>query len=639
MTLRSRKRAMPTQNMATTVAAMAIRSAIRPFLGTLTFVVAAKLPLIPDVEYYEIGGRQLLDRDFSFDIDGNRAILVEEASEVTQTGFRLSSKFRHVQRAILLYADESQISPDLSLLIDGRVELRPPRPEYFIAAARMEGFPIKEEDAVYLASKSLQEIDLVIRPGRSIGRLVRQLKSTSTSPVTRDKPPSRADNIHLDNMVGYGAAKTWGMRLANDVKLWVRGDIGWQDVDRGILLQGPPGCGKTTFARALANACGVPLIYSSAAKWQAEGHLGDLLKAMRKTFQEADAVRPSILFLDEFDSFGDRGVANNKWNHDYKRQVINGLLECLDPAGGREGVVVIAATNDASVVDEALIRPGRLERVIDIPLPDGEARKGILAFHLGGSPSYDLEQFLKASEGWSGADIEKLARDARRMARESGRQVVVEEDLIAVLPPIAAFTYDERFRLAVHEVGHAIVGHVLRPESVVEVTISDGRVLGSKSTSIGTTVFHPLPIMATAQHFADTIAIFLSGVAAERIVFENHFTGAGGSQKSDLTMASDYATMMERCFGFGDGLLTDLGSGSRPMESLRRGDKGLQAIVEKRLAAEFDRATEILATRRKALDELSKQLSQSLRISAEEVRTACASRGRGRPEKRRGIQT
>ncbi len=148
----------------------------------------------------------------------------------------------------------------------------------------------------------------------------------------------------IEQLAGYGKATEWALNLVEDISAWREGSISWSDVDAGLLLSGPPGCGKTLFASAVARSCGAAFLAASSAQWQARGHLGDMLKAMRKTFREAIAAAPAILFLDEFDSFGSRKLLRGD-NASYGLQVINALLELLDGADGREGVVVIAATN------------------------------------------------------------------------------------------------------------------------------------------------------------------------------------------------------------------------------------------------------------------------------------------------------
>src|SRR3546814_617433 len=152
----------------------------------------------------------------------------------------------------------------------------------------------------------------------------------------------------------------------------MRGGLRWEDVDCGVLLSGPTGVGKTMFAGALARTCGCPLVSASLGEWQAAGHLGDLLKAMRRTFDEARKCAPCILFIDEIDSFGDR-AAFDRHHRDYGIPLVNAFLEELDGVRGRAGVVVVGATNDPERIDPAIRRPGRLDRTIELGLPDAEA--------------------------------------------------------------------------------------------------------------------------------------------------------------------------------------------------------------------------------------------------------------------------
>lgn len=626
MTFKLRKRDTLPTNLATVVAAFGIESAIRHLLRKpdTRFVAAIAVPDASDLEVYQFAARQLLDVTNALDDAGMRTAFVDVASDFARPSTDLLSTFYHVRRAILFCTDETEISSDLGILIDCRVALKPPTARHFRAAAQQLGLQMTEAESDFLATKGLQQLRLAIRPGRSVARIVRQLQ-VATAP--EDAAPRRRDrsDVRLEELAGYGEAKAWGLQLAKDIGAWKRGGIDWSDVDRGILLSGPPGSGKTTFARALANSCDVPLLHASAASWQARGHLGDMLKAMQKSFSEAFQRRPSILFLDEFDSFGDRGSGVDHQHHDYKRQVINGLLECLDPIDGREGVVIIGATNKPDAIDPALLRPGRIDKVVSIVLPDNESRMAILRYHLPDAVLGDLAEFVRKSEGWSGADIEKLAREARRIARAAGSKSVTEEDLNTALPPTVLFTEEERFRLAVHEIGHAIVGNELQPHALVKVSIDGERPAASGWRRIGATEFRSQsPALATAKFYSDHITIFLAGMAAERIVFGEHSAAAGGDPQADLCVATDFATMMERSFGFGDELLTEMGSGRRPLENLRRGDLILRRAVQKRLQAGLDAATEMLLSKRAALDSLASQLSQQLELTAEDVRKVCS---------------
>ncbi|WP_112437335.1 AAA family ATPase [Rhizobium sp.] len=606
-------------NLATAAAVMAIKRIIRPYLKLPNFVLAIELPDREDIGFYKMAVHDILDPHYMMDDEGRRALFVEEARDISGSGWELVWKFSKVSRAILFHVSEEDFTKQLLLTVDHFLVLTPPERFHLKAAGRAMGMAMTDEEATYFASLALSDVQLAMRPGRSVAQAISVLQSKSQAEPEVQPAPVNQGEIRLEDLSGYGEAKAWGLQLAQDIKAWNDGEIEWSDVDRGVLLNGSPGSGKTMYARALANTCGVKLILESAASWQAAGHLGDLLKAMRKSFKLASASRPSILFLDEFDSFGSRDSHRSSSNYDYKRQVINGLLECLDPSGGREGVVVLAASNKADELDPALMRPGRLEKIIDIPLPDAEARKAIARFHLPSAQLGDLDDFAAISEGWTGAQIAKAARDARRVARRAGRSRADETDLLSVLPPVVEFTPEELYRIAVHESGHAIVAHLLRPETLIKVSIgrfknaSAGKFLGK------TLLRDPTPLLSTASNFSDSIAIFLAGMTAERVVFGDHFIGAGGDAGSDLATASDMATMMERNFGFGSGLLTDMGSGPRPLEHLRLYDHGLRDAVNRRLETEAARVRELLEPRRDKLDRLALLLAGKLELSAADV--------------------
>jgi hypothetical protein len=186
----------------------------------------------------------------------------------------------------------------------------------------------------------------------------------------------------IEALSGYGEAKDWAIQIRDELPLWRAGDLAWRDMSTKVLLSGPPGIGKSMFARALSNTLQITLLATSVARWLEPSHLGDVLKRMKHSFEEAEAQKPCILFIDEFDGIG-RRVDLSRDYADYWNSVVNCGLELLDGVARTSGVIVVCATNSPSVIDPALLRSGRIDRQIEIPLPDAEARLAILRHHLG----------------------------------------------------------------------------------------------------------------------------------------------------------------------------------------------------------------------------------------------------------------
>lgn len=189
--------------------------------------------------------------------------------------------------------------------------------------------------------------------------------------------------ITVETLCGYGAAQAWTRDLKADLELWREGALTWPEMSTKLLLSGPPGTGKTTFARALCNTLQVPLLVTSVANWLEPGFLGDVLQRMSAAFTQASKHAPVILFIDEIDNIGSRSSAGARQHDDYWVSLINRLLELLDGAKKTEGVVIVGATNLPEKIDPALLRSGRLETHVHIPLPDLETLTGILTHHLG----------------------------------------------------------------------------------------------------------------------------------------------------------------------------------------------------------------------------------------------------------------
>lgn len=214
------------------------------------------------------------------------------------------------------------------------------------------------------------------------------------SDVERHAGNTRDRLLLVETLSGYGAARNWAFDLKADLALWREGNLRWDEMSTRLLLSGPPGTGKSMFARALCNTLQVPLLATSVADWLEPGFLGDVLQRMSGAFAFAAEKAPSILFIDEIDNIGSRQTSPaNRSHDDYWTSIINRMLELLDGASKREGVIVIGATNLPERIDPALLRSGRLETHIPIPMPDTDALVGILATHLG----FDLEHVLASA--------------------------------------------------------------------------------------------------------------------------------------------------------------------------------------------------------------------------------------------------
>jgi len=207
------------------------------------------------------------------------------------------------------------------------------------------------------------------------------------------KPSTGKDHLFVERLAGYGDAQQWALDLKADLEAFGNGGVAWSDLSSRLLLSGPPGTGKTTFARALCNTLQVPLIATSVARWLESSHLGDVLAAMNATFDHANQSAPCILFIDEIDNIGNRGGKDRQYD-DYWSSLVNRVLELLDGAAKTDGVIVVGATNRPDKIDPALLRSGRLEKHIVIPTPDTAALVKIIAHHLGS----DLDAVMNSRE-------------------------------------------------------------------------------------------------------------------------------------------------------------------------------------------------------------------------------------------------
>ena len=414
------------------------------------------------------------------------------------------------------------------------------------------------------------------RPSQTADAYIEKLSNLLKQPDSQEaeaKNSSPREHPTLDRLHGMDEAVAWGQDVARDLALFRRGDILWRDVDCGCLLSGPPGCGKTLYARALATTCRAALITGSYGQWLGTGggHQGELLKGIRKTFAEARAKAPAVLFIDEVDSFPNRSTVAHNYA-DWEIQVVNALLAEIDGVEGRTGVILLAACNHPEKLDPALIRSGRLDRHIQIGLPDGRALVRIFQEHLGDDlRGEDLTGASLAADGASGADCERMVRGARRRARSAKRPMVMA-DLMEEIATTDHRSSDDLWLTAVHEAGHAVLANLLFPGCLKLITIQARGSLGGR-----TSASRPLRLFKRSADIKVELMLMLAGRAAEEEVLGVVSSGSGGAAISDLAQATGLAVEALLCLGLDDkgDLLWGGSVDARELRSLLTLDKAL----------------------------------------------------------------
>jgi ATP-dependent Zn protease len=537
-------------------------------------------------------------------------------------------------QSIILFRSGDAVPSDLRLGLDAIVDLSPPdirRAQgvlYWLYRIR-----VPETQARALIQTDWQRLKLAMKGGRPISRVLSLIEKMNQAGTPNPKPLRDSDalsRIRLEDMQGYGEAKAWGLDLARDLGDWRAGKISWDDVDRGLLLSGPPGVGKTIFARALAASCEVKLVIGSYAKWQAKGYLNDFLKAMQQGFKEAKQSAPAILFIDEIDAFGSRNDATGS-NASYDIKAIDGLLEQLDGIEGREGVIVVGASNHPEKVDTAIIRSGRLDRHVRIPLPDLQARAAIFRLHLHASlTEEDYLTFAELTEGASGADIQRAVRNARRRARTL-RRPITSADVRIHLPTSVRIPLEALRINAVHEMGHAIVGTILGMQ-LIGVEISTNIMPTAGNQSLGKAIFERQTwARRNKDHYLDLIAMTLAGMAAEEVLLGSHDDGSSGGRGSDLHDATRIAIAIERSHGMGRGLASFGDLYDHPINEISQMDPGLLERIDRVLQEQFRRTKEIVEEHRSACERLVDLLVHQFRLSGQEVHDALGEDGNVSP--------
>lgn len=414
------------------------------------------------------------------------------------------------------------------------------------------------------------------------------------------RPPARERRGTLADFPLAAEVRVQIERIVADLAAVREGRAPADRITRGALLVGPPGSGKTEVARLIAEAAGVPLHATTLADMQATGRHADFLREMKRVFAEAMQRAPSVLFLDELDALGDRARAPDH-NSAYTDSVVCALLAQLDGAEGRPGVVVIGATNHPNKIDAALLRAGRFDRWLHIDQPGPEQIPAALRYHLRGElADAALDPVAAAAVGLTGAEVALAVRDARALARAAGRPLAVEDLSAAVArlrPPLPRHL---RWRIAVHEAGHAVVaaatGHA-RPR------------LLALHRGGGTAEAQIAPGHGSRAELAAALATMMAGRAAETLILGAPSAGAGGPAGCDLHQATRLALALETNLGLGEGTLW-LGD-ARDLTGLLGVDRALRACVQAHLDTAEAEAAQILSTHRARLLSLAEALERA----------------------------
>lgn len=329
-------------------------------------------------------------------------------------------------------------------------------------------------------------------------------------------------------------------------------------IPKGVLLVGPPGTGKTLLARAIAGEAGVPFYPVSGSDF-VELYVGMGASRVRDLFEQAKASAPCIVFIDEIDAVGrQRGAGGPVGGHDEREQTLNQLLVELDGFDNNSGVIVIAATNRADVLDAALLRPGRFDRQVVVSLPDVKGREDILKVHSKNkpfAPDVDLSVVAKSTAGFSGADLENLLNEAALMALKKGKKAITKEHLQEATVKVVMgaekrskiLTEKEKELTAYHESGHAIVTYYCKTQNPVHrVSIIPTGMAGGYTMSLPS---HDKDYRWKNEMLEEMI-VCMGGRVAEDIVVGDISTGAS----QDIKVATQIANAMVTKYGMSDNI-------------------------------------------------------------------------------------
>ena len=433
----------------------------------------------------------------------------------------------------------------------------------------------------------------------------------------------------FDEVAGMTGAKEEVLEIVDFLKNPKKyTDLGGR-IPKGVMLSGPPGTGKTLLAKAVAGEAKVPFFSLSGSDF-VEMFVGVGASRVRDLFKQAKEKSPCIIFIDEIDAIGRaRGKNNFTGGNDERENTLNQLLTEMDGFGTNEHVIVMAATNRADILDRALMRAGRFDRIIYVDLPELNEREAIFGVHLKEiktNKSVDVALLSKQTPGFSGADIANVCNEAALIAARKNKKSVDKQDFNDAIDRIVGglekktkiITPEEKKVIAYHEAGHAAISWLLEHAApLVKVTIVP------RGRSLGAAWYLPEERqITTAEQMLDEICATMGGRAAEKVVFDKISTGA----LSDLEKVTKQARAMVTIYGLNDklGNITFYDSQGQNEYAMDKPYSQETAVIideeiSKLIEAEYERAIQVLSDNRDKLDQLANILLEKEVIFKENV--------------------
>ncbi len=456
-----------------------------------------------------------------------------------------------------------------------------------------------------------------------------------------------SETVSFDDVAGIEEAKEELMEVVSFLKEPQKFLQMGARIPRGVLLTGPPGCGKTLLARAIASEAGVPFFSISGSEF-VELFVGVGSSRVRDLFQQAKRQQPALVFIDELDAIGrQRGGGFGGGTHEEREQTLNQILVEMDGFESESKVIVLGATNRPDVLDPALLRPGRFDRRIAIDLPDVEEREAILTIHGKEKPieeETNLREIAERTPGFSGADLANLMNESALLAARRDKDVITQDELLESIEKVMLgperkshiLTEEEKKIAAYHESGHALVGSLLpeTQEPVRKISIVSRGMAAGYTLKMSTEEKN----LKSKKEFIAEMAMLLGGYTAEKMQFKQITTGAA----NDLQKTSELARKLVKEYGMSKLGPVTFGEYGEMHIPKAIGGGGERNYSEK-IAAQIDKEVEnvvsqaqkkaerVLTKHKGVLEELASRLLEKETVEREEFEEII-----GQTQKKRG---